>query len=146
MVRQQIERRIGVLQAIVGLLQPRDNGQLHGLILLKLGLRLLGSHLALELELSRKRHLLRNHHAGVGLRLASQPSARQRVADAAVAQRDHRVGQAALLRWTLPRGFVPFLGRDNLRVVLDGLGGQLPQGHSRVRHLGRERERRQRQN
>src|ERR1035438_9578310 len=59
-------RSVRILQAVVGLLQPRDKVQLHGLILLELGLRLYGRHVPLELELARKRNFLGDHHAGVG--------------------------------------------------------------------------------
>src|ERR1035438_9404987 len=91
---EEISSGIGVLQAIICLVQPGDDDQLDGLVLLKFGLSLLGSHIPFELEFPRRRYLLRDHQAEVRQLISSKTGARQRIAHAVVSEGDHRIRKA----------------------------------------------------
>ena len=73
-----------------------------------------------------------------------EPRAGPRCAIARVTGREHRVGETALLVWTLPCRFVPLLGSKNFSVVVESLSEKLVEtqrvlrceGHCRAHTVG----------
>jgi hypothetical protein len=96
-------------------------------VLLELGVGILGTDFAAQAPLSWVRDLLRKRKADVAGGLASDARSWKRIAVAAVAHRQRRVGQAAGLAGALSRGLKPLLRRENLRIASESFGDKVVQ-------------------
>ncbi|SPE30776.1 hypothetical protein SBA6_1320007 [Candidatus Sulfopaludibacter sp. SbA6] len=122
------DAHVGVVQLVVGLLEPRDHAESHRAILLEFGIGLFDGDLAAQLELAGERHFLRDGDAGVAGGGGSDSGDWPRAPVGCVAQRDGGVGEARGLAGALARGFVFLLRRQDLAIVAQSFADKLGQG------------------